>query len=119
MRTLSDSYTEEPCNIAERVNPVQFTEEPTRLDKMEATLQILSELLALNTRCQDPPQCFSCEKHGHVAKNCRMRRAVPMTVTCFKCGIQGNLAYHCRSSQQGNEQGGTPTQLAGGAPRQW
>ena len=107
-------------NTAEHVNPVHLTEEPNRFDRMEATLQTLSEqLLALNTRRQDPPRCFSCGKYGHVARNCRARRGVPIAVTCFKCGIRGHLARHCRNPQQGNERGGTPTQRAGGAPRQW
>ena len=32
----------------------------------------------LNTKCQDPPQCFNSGKIGHVARNCRVRRAPPM-----------------------------------------
>lgn len=107
-------------NTTESVNPIHHTEENTRLDQMEATLQNLSEhLMALNTRRQEPPQCFNCGKLGHVARNCRARRAPPMTVICFKCGNRGHMARNCRNQQQGNGQGGTPNRRAGGAPRQW
>ena len=107
-------------NTSESVNQIQHNKESTRLDQMEATLQSLSEqLLALNTRRQDPPQCLNYGKWGHIARNCRARRAPPTTVTCFNCGKRGHLARNCRSKQQGNGQGGTPTQRAGGAPRPW
>ena len=107
-------------NTSESVNQIQHDKEATRLDQMEATLQSLSEqLLALNTGRQDPPQCLNCGKWGHMARNCRARRAPPITVTCFNCGKRGHLARNCRSKQQGNGQGGTPTQRAGGAPRPW
>ena len=54
----------------------------------------------------------------YVARNCRGRRAPPFTVTCFKCGNRGHMAHNC-SQQQGNGQGVTPTQQAGGAPWPW
>ena len=82
-------------NTSESVNQIQHNKESTHLDQMEATLQSLSEqLLAFNTQRQDPPQCLNCGKWGHIARN-------------------------CRSKQQGNGQGGTPTQRAGGASRPW
>ena len=107
-------------NSTESVNPFYHTEEDTRLKLMGATLLNLSEqLLALNTRCQDLPQCFNCGKLGYVAKNCRARRIPPMTIICFKCGNSGHVAHNCRNQQQGNGQGGTPTRRAVDIPWQW
>ena len=88
-------------NTTESVNPISHTEEDTCLNKMEATLQDVSEqLLAFNTQHQEPLQCFNCGKLGCVTRLCRGERAPPVTVTCFKYGNRGYLAHNCRNQQQ-------------------
>ena len=90
-------------NTSEIVHQIQHNKEATCLDQMEATLQSLSEqLLALNTRCQNLPQCLNCGKWGHMARNCRARRALPIP---GNCGKRGHLASNCKSKQQGMAKG--------------
>ena len=72
----------ELCLIYERtegpecINQVQSKQEDTRLQKLEETIQTISEqLTALNTSTRKSNsgviQCFTCGKPGHIARNCR------------------------------------------------
>ena len=97
METISKArelcLTYSKTNTTESVNPIRHNEEDTHLNQVEVTLQNLSEqLLALNTRRQDPLQCFNCGKLDHVARNYRVQRTPPRTVPCFKCRT-GDIWY--------------------------
>ena len=97
------------------VNQVQ-TKDDQRLQKLEETMQWMSEqLTAISVQPTGSPtagRCFSCGKHGHLARNCR---ACFQQVECFNCGGQGHIAQNCWK-RQGNGRGSTPIRQAGRAP---
>ena len=103
------------ADTVERVNQVQ-TKDDQRLQKLEETVQLMSEqLLTISvqrTNFSTASKCFRCGKRGHVARNCR---ASIQQVGCFNCGGQGHIAQNCWK-RQGNGRGGTPTRRAGRAP---
>ena len=72
----------------ECINQVQSKQEDTRLQKLEETIQTISEqLTALNTSTRKlnsgVTRCFTCGKPGHIARNCRARA---QRIECFNCG---------------------------------
>ena len=98
------------ADTAKNVNHVENTVTTNRLDRMEATLQNVTEqLMALNTQRRGVIQCHNFGKQGHVARNCRTRR-VPIVPTCFNCGKTGHLARD--SWNQRNGRGSILTQQA-------
>ena len=82
-------------------------EEKSRLDRVEQSLQQMTEqLAALNSRVitsRSVMRCFNCGKPGHLARNCRSKGSVE----CYHCGVRGHLARNCWN--KGNGQGGAPT----------
>ena len=71
---------------SECVNQVQSKGDDARLQKLEETIQTISEqLTALNTRKPNSgvTRCFTCGKPGHTFRNCRARG---QQIECFNCG---------------------------------
>ena len=98
----------------ELVHQVQSKQDDDRLQKLEETIQAMSEqLTALGTRKANPGvnRCFACGKLGHISRNCKTRK---QAVECFNCGGRGHIARNCWN--QGNSRGGTLTRRAGSVP---
>ena len=92
---------------SKRVNQVQSKGDDAQLQKLEETIQTISEqLTALNTWKPNSgvTRCFTCGKPGHTFRNCRARA---QQIECFNCGGRGQIARNCWS--QGNAKGGTST----------
>ena len=105
------------CSRTDKVNAVsQVQSEPatleqSRLDRMEESLQQMTQqLAALSTHRVPTRHCFKCGKVGHLAKNCQLRREL----TCYNCGQRGHLFRDCR--RQGNGQGSVSNSRARGTP---
>lgn len=74
-------------------------------------------LIASYTCCQGPPQCFTCDKQGHLARNCRTKRMQLTTPTYFRCRNKGHLARDCKN--QGNGMVAPNPSEQGVSPQQW
>ena len=98
---------------AEQANQVLVSPSNERLEKLEETLQHVTQQLA--TLGQSPAittqrRCFTCGRPGHQARECRRNQ----DIECFRCGTRGHLARNCW--QQGNGRGSTSKRRAGDAP---
>ena len=97
---------------AEQANQVLVSPDNDQLEKLEETLQHVTEQLATLSK---PPaitqcKCFTCGRPGHLARECRCNQ----DIECFCCGAKGHLARNCW--QQGNDRGSTSKHRAGDAP---
>ena len=45
--------------------------------------------------------CYACNKHGHIARNCKEVR--PFNGYCYSCNKFGHRAINCRTSQRNQE----------------
>jgi len=45
------------------------------------------------------PKCFNCNKYGHMAKECQLKKREQETRTCFKYDKEGHIARDCKGKQ--------------------
>ena len=45
------------------------------------------------------PKCFNCNKYGHMAKECQVKKKERETRTCFKCDKEGYITRDCKEKQ--------------------
>ena len=45
------------------------------------------------------PKCFNCNKYGHMAKECQVKRKEQETRKYFKCDKEGHIAKDCKEKQ--------------------
>jgi len=41
-------------------------------------------------------KCFNCNKYGHMAKECRLKKKEHKTRKCFKCEKEEHIAKDCK-----------------------
>jgi len=44
-------------------------------------------------------KCFNCNKYGHMAKKCQLKKNEQETRKCFKCDKEGHIAKDCKGMQ--------------------
>nr|GEV14103.1 putative reverse transcriptase domain-containing protein [Tanacetum cinerariifolium] len=71
----------------------------------------LCKKCTLHHTCPCTVKCNTCNKVGHMTRNCRNKRPatgsnlLPVTVTCHACGEKGHYANQCRKTTNKNAQG--------------
>ena len=45
------------------------------------------------------PKCFNCNRYGHMAKECQLKKKEQETRMCFKCNKKGYIARDCKGKQ--------------------
>ena len=45
------------------------------------------------------PKYFNCNKYGHMAKECQVKKKERETRTCFKCDKEGYITRDCKEKQ--------------------
>jgi len=45
------------------------------------------------------PKCFNCNKYGHMAKKCQLKKKERETRRCFKYDKEGHIAKDCKGTQ--------------------
>ena len=49
------------------------------------------------------PKCFNCNKYGHMAKVCQLKKKECTTRRCFKCEKKGHIAKNYKETQSMKE----------------
>ena len=44
------------------------------------------------------PKCFNCNKYGHMAKECQLKKKERETRKCFKCEKEGHISKDCKET---------------------
>ena len=112
IRTLEEAMARARLLMAIDLQPVAMLEEkPSEIQLLREQVALLTEQVAtLSTHQQGNnqlqigrrPCCFSCNKVGHVQRDCPYRY---QELKCFGCGQPGHIARNCQ--RQGNEEGDT------------
>lgn len=85
--------------VADKPSAVeQLTEQVARLTEQVAALSTTAQ----NTSRRERIRCFSCNRTGHVQRECPYRRQGAEVRRCYICDQRGHLAKDCQS---GNDQG--------------
>ena len=49
-------------------------------------------------------KCFNCNKYGHIAKECWMKKKEKEMRKCFKYDREGHIAKNCKEKQSMKKQ---------------
>ena len=102
LMTISDQGSDQGQVVA------AVPEKEKEIEQLKEQVAILTEQVAAlltsphtpQGTASQPPRCFSCNKLGHVQRNCPHLQGRPRR--CFVCGLPGHIARNCR---QGNDKG--------------
>ena len=82
------------------------TEKDKEVQQLQEQITELTQQVAALTTHKQVVRCFSCNKEGHVRRDCPFQRQFKRDRRyCYNCGRQGHLERNCRQQPQGNDNG--------------